>query len=94
MAFSEDLTVFFDLQGFGVPVTHEGITGIGVLNTPSEMIADGVVLTTDYKLMVESSAFNNFQYKDNVIVDGVTYQVREPVLLDDGKITEVMLMKV
>jgi len=52
------------------------------------------VLTTDYKLMVESSAFNNFQYKDDVIVDGVAYQVREPVLLDDGKITEVMLMKV
>ena len=94
MAFSEDLAVFFDLQGFGVPVTHEGITGVGVLNTPSEMIADGVVLTTDYKLMVESSAFNNFRYKDKVIVDGVVYQVREPVLLDDGKITEVMLMKV
>jgi hypothetical protein len=54
MAFTEDLSVFFDLQGFGVPVVHEGVTGVGILDMPSEIMADGVVLSTDYKLTVRS----------------------------------------
>jgi hypothetical protein len=94
MAFTEDLSVFFDLQGFGVPVVHEGVTGVGILDMPSEMLADGVVLSTDYKLTVRSAVFNEFLSGDTVTVDGVSYKVRNPSLVDDGKITEVMLMRV
>jgi hypothetical protein len=94
MAFTEDLSVFFDLEGFGVPVVHEGITGVGILDTPSEVLADGVVLSTDYKLTVRTGVFNEFLSGDTLTVDGVSYKVRNPSMMDDGKITEVMLMKV
>lgn len=94
MAFTEDLSVFFDLQGFGVPVVYKGITGVGILDMPSEILADGVVLSTDYKLTVQSSVFAEFLNGDTVTVDGKAYKVRNPSLVDDGKITEVMLMKV
>jgi len=93
MAFTEDLSVFFDLEGFGVPVVHEGITGAGILDMPSEMLADGVVLSTDYKLTVRTGVFNEFLSGDTLTVDGVSYKVRNPSMMDDGKITEVMLMK-
>ena len=94
MAFTEDLSVFFDLEGFGVPVVHEGITGVGILDMPSEMLADGVVLSTDYKLTVRTGVFNESLSGDTLTVDGVSYKVRNPSMMDDGKITEVMLMKV
>ena len=93
MAFNEDLSVFFDPNGFGVPVLHKGIEGVGILDMPSEIMADGVVLSTDYKLTVQSGVFNEFLSGDSVTVDGVGYKVRNPLLADDGKITEVMLMR-
>jgi hypothetical protein len=43
---------------------------------PSEIIADGVVLTTDYKLTCESSKFKNLLHSDAIAVDGVNYTVR------------------
>lgn len=94
MAFSEDLSIFFDLQGFGVPVIHKHVSGIGILDMPSEILADGMVLSTDYKLTVQTNAFGQFSSGDSVTVDGIPYKVRNPNLVDDGKITEVMLMKV
>ena len=45
MAFTEDLDLF--LADFGVPVSAGGVTGIGIFDMPSEIVADGVVLTTD-----------------------------------------------
>jgi hypothetical protein len=52
------------------------------------------VLSTDYKLTVRTGVFNEFLSGDTLTVDGVSYKVRNPSMMDDGKITEVMLMKV
>lgn len=93
MAFTEDLDVFFSTEGFGVSVTKGSITGVGILDMPSEVIADGVVLTTDYKLLVKTSDFSSITRGDAMTVDGTAYTVREPVLMDDGKITQVFLMR-
>ena len=60
---------------------------------PSEIIADGVVLTTDYKLTCESSKFGGLLHSDSVSVDGSDYTVRTASLIDDGKFVELMLMK-
>ena len=91
MAFTEDLSVF--VADFGVPVSAGGKNGLGILDMPSEMIADGVVLTTDYQLTVVTSDFSSFIAGDNVTVDGLSYKVRSPELIDDGKFTKVMLMR-
>lgn len=88
---TEDLDLF--LGDFGVPVTSGAITGMGILDMPSQVVADGMVLTTDYKLTVKTSQFGGLLYGDGVTVDGVNYQVREAMKVDDGRFTELMLTK-
>lgn len=92
MAFTDDLDIF--LADFGVTVTNGIVTGVGVLDMPSEMIADGVVLTTDYKLTVKTSDFGGLLYGDGLTVNGVNYTVRNAMLVDDGSFTELSLMKI
>jgi hypothetical protein len=93
MAFTEDLSVFLSSADFAVPVVSGSTSGLGILDMPSEIIADGVVLTTDYKLTCESSKFGSLLHSDAVSVDGVNYTVRSANLIDDGKFVELMLMK-
>ena len=93
MAFTEDLSVFLAIDDFGVCVKSGAIEGIGILDMPSEIIADGVVLTTDFKLTCLTSQFGNLLHSDKVTVDNVNYTVRSANLLDDGKFVELMLMK-
>ena len=91
MALTEDLSVF--LADFGVICTSGAVTGLGLLDMPSELVADGVVLSTDYKLICLASEFGNLKYADTITVAGATYTVRETLLIDDGKFCEVMLLK-
>ena len=92
--FQEDLDAFFDTPGFTVPVVFGSTTGVGYFDTPSEIIANGLVLTTDYSVVVKTSDFSSVSQGDTLTVDSVDYTVREPMLLDDGKIMRVMLEKV
>lgn len=92
MAFSEDLDLF--LADFGVAVVSGAVSGLGILDMPSEIVADGVVLTTDYKVTVKTSQFGGLIYGAGVTVDGVNYQVREAMKVDDGSFTELMLIRV
>lgn len=91
MAFTEDLSVF--LADFGVPISAGSASGLGILDMPSEMIADGVVLTTDYKVTCLASLFGDLQYGAGVNVDGLPYTVRNVELLDDGKFCDLMLQR-
>jgi hypothetical protein len=93
MAFQEDLSVFLAIDDFGVCVKSGSIEGVGILDMPSEIIADGVVLTTDFKLTCLTSQFGSLLHSDKVTVDSVKYTVRSANLLDDGKFVELMLMK-
>lgn len=91
MALTEDLSMF--LADFGVTVTSGAVSGMGILDMPSEVVADGMVLTTDYKVTVRTSEFGGLIYGAGVTVDGVTYQVREALKVDDGNFTELMLTR-
>lgn len=91
MAFTEDLDLF--LIDFGVPVTAGAVSGIGVLDMPSEVVANGMILMTDYRLTVKASQFGGLLYGDNVTVQNAAYQVRETRLLDDGAFAEISLHK-
>jgi len=91
MAFTEDLNVF--LADFGVPISAGAASGVGILDMPSEMVADGVVLTTDYKVTCLASLFGDLQYGAGVNVDGLPYAVRSVELLDDGKFCDLMLQR-
>ena len=93
LSFTEDLDAFFDTPGFTVPVASGGTTSVGYFESPNEIIADGVVLTTDYAVVVKTSDFGSVVRGDTMTVEGTSYTVREPMMLDDGKIMRVMLMK-
>ena len=89
---SENLDAF--LVDFGVTVTDGTTTTTGVLDMPSEVIAGGMVITTDYALTVKSSAYPNLRYGDALTVSGAAYTVREVRAQDDGKFSIVYLSKV
>lgn len=89
---SENLDVF--LADFGVTVTNGAVTTTGVLDMPSEVIAGGMVITTDYALTVKSSAFPGLGYGDALTVAGAAYTVREVRAQDDGQFSTVYLSKV
>ena len=92
MAWSEDPTDF--LEDFGVSVTANGTTGLGILDMPGEYVADGRVITNEYLLRAETSKFGSVTYGDSMTVAGVAYQVREaPLLVDDGVFCLVLLTK-
>ena len=82
------------LADFGVTVTDGTTTAKGILDMPSEVIAGGMVITTDYALTVKSSAFPNLKYDDPLTVNGAAYTVREVKLQDDGVFAIVYLSKV
>ena len=93
LSFTEDLDAFFDTPGFTVPVVFGATTGVGYFESPNEIIADGVVLTTDYAVVVKTADFSTIANGDTLTVDSVDYTVRVPMVLDDGKIMRVMMMK-
>ncbi len=89
---SENLDVF--LADFGVTVTDGTTTSQGILDMPSEVIAGGMVITTDYALTVKTIAFPTLKYDDALTVNGAAYIVREAKLQDDGTFTIAYLSKV
>ena len=91
MALSENLSAF--LGDFGVSCTSGATTALGILDMPGQILADGMVISTDYQLTAKASDFGGLKYNDAITVDGVAYTVRETRLIDDDRMCEVSLMK-
>jgi hypothetical protein len=95
MAFTEDLSIFLDLDGFGVPVTSGVVSGAGILDQNSEVVLGGEATMIDYLLTVRTDQFGSLGYGDLVSVDGVSYKVEmQPQRFDDGAFCRVPLVKV
>jgi hypothetical protein len=91
MAITEDLDSF--LVDFGVSCTAGATTANGILDMPSQVISDGMVLTTDYTLTARTSNFGSLIRGDSITVDGTAYTVRETMLLDDGKFVQLGIQR-
>jgi hypothetical protein len=91
MAFTEDLDVF--LADFGVTVTSGAISGSGLLDMPGDLVADGMIITTDYSLRCEASKFSALAYGTAITVDGIGYTIRENKLIEDGVFCMITLQK-
>lgn len=87
----DDATIF--LSDFGVSVVAGAVSGLGILDMPSEIIIDGQVLSTDYTLTCETSKFGSLLYGSAITVSGVAYTVRSASLLSDGKFTVLSLQR-
>jgi len=94
MNLSTDLDIFFNTSHFAVSCTAGSTTGKGILEQPTEIIADGVVLTTDFVLTAKASDFGSLAFGSGIEVDGSMYSVRSTQLVDDGLICKLFLTKV
>jgi len=93
--FTEDLSVFLDLNGFGVPVVAGAVSGAGILDQNSEIILGGELTVIDYLLTVPTATFGALAYGDLVTVNGVSYKVEtQPQRFDDGAFCRVPLVMV
>lgn len=88
---TENLDIF--LQDFGVTCVSGGVTALAILDMPSQIVADGMVLTTDYTLTAKASDFGTLKYDTAITVAGVAYTVRDTKFVDDGKFVEIALQK-
>jgi hypothetical protein len=91
MAITEDLDIF--LADFGVSCTAGAVTANGILDMPSQILSDGMVLSTDYTLTARTSNFGTLIRGNAITVDSVAYTVRETMLIDDGKFVQIALQK-
>ena len=92
MAFTEDLDIF--LADFGDAVEYQGVLYKGILEQPDEIVADGLVMTTDYELTGKTSELGSLVFDDIISVDGDNYKVRQARKIDDGKFCLVSLNKI
>ena len=92
MAFTEDLDIF--LADFGQAVIRDGVSYKGILEEPDEIVADGLVMTTDYELTGKTSELGSLVFDDIISVDGDNYKVRQARKIDDGKFCLVSLNKI
>lgn len=81
------------LADFGVDCVAGSVTGKGILDMPSQVVAGDMVLTTDYALTAKAADFGNLIYGSEINVNGVPYTVREVRLLDDGTFCELALQR-
>jgi hypothetical protein len=94
MAFTEDLSVFLDLNGFGVPVVAGAVSGVGIFDKGGELVLNGQAVDVDYLLTVPTSTFGSLGYGDAITVDGQAYKVEyQPMEFDDGTFCRVPLIK-
>jgi hypothetical protein len=94
MAFTEDLDIFLDLDGFGVPVTAGAVSGVGILDQNSEIILGGEITIIDYLLTVPTATFGSLGYGNAITVDGTSYKCEtQPQRFDDGAFCRVSLVK-
>ena len=92
MAFTEDINTFF--VDFAEDVIYETIRYKGILEQPDELIADGIVMTTDYELTVKSSELGSLDFDTVIDVSNVKYKVRNVRKIDDGTLSKISLTKV
>ena len=92
MAFTEDINTFFG--DFSEDVFYDGTTYKGILEQPDELIADGVVLTTDYELTVKTADLGTLAFDTEIKINDVKYKVRNVRKIDDGTLCKISLTKV
>jgi len=91
MALTENLDVF--LADFGVSCTAGAVTALGVLDMPGEILAGGMVISTDYTLTAKAADFGDLLYGTQISVNGTLFTVREATLQDDGQMVQLSLQR-
>ena len=81
------------LADFGVDCVAGSITGKGILDMPTEVLAGDMVLSVDYQLTARADQFGDLEYGSEISVNGVAYTVRDSRLIDDGIMCQLSLQR-
>jgi len=93
MAFAEDLAPFFDAAGFATTATLAGEPLVGIFDTSTELVVDGV-LSQAPAFTARTSDTAAAAAGQLLVVDGVTYRVRQVLRRPpDGAITTLVLSR-
>ena len=92
MTFIESTNLFF--EHFGQDVLYKGVIYKGILEQPDEVIADGIVLTTDFELTSKQSDLGSVLFDEELEIDKNKYKVRSVRKIDDGIFCKISLSKV
>jgi len=91
MAFTEDLDIY--LEDFGDTVVYKGVVYKGILDQPDEIVANGLVMTTDYELTAKTDDLGALVFDNTLTVNGDSYRVRNTRKIDDGSFCLLSLTK-
>ena len=61
---------------FAVPVVAGGVSGLGVLDEPTTIVAGDQLISTEYVLHCKASSYSGIKAGDSVNVGGVAYTCR------------------
>ena len=93
MAFVETPDAF--LADFGKTCQiGSGSTFKGILESPADVLAGGMVISREYQLTAKTSDVSSASRGTAITVDSVNYTVRENLPIDDAVFTELILSKV
>lgn len=99
MAFTEDMSVFFNTAEFAVQATFSPSGGgaqesaLVILDAPSEPVLGGDSMSTEYAIQYSATDLPSIKRGDSGFVDGIAYKVREVRTIDDGRIKRAMLSR-
>lgn len=94
MPFAENLAVFFSATEFASVAVWSGHTANVIMDAPTQDILGGKAQSNEYAMLLPTADLPGINRGASVVVDGVTYTVREsPDLRDDGKLKHVKLTK-
>ena len=92
----DDLDIFLQ-EPFGQKVHYSGVTKIGILDMPDQILSGDMIYSTDYVLQVKTTDFTDLEIGETIKTDvnGVqtAFEVKGQRLIDDGKLTEITLSK-
>ena len=81
------------LSDFGVTVVVGGLTVKGIFDAPTNVVAEGMVLTNNYILTIKTPSAGMPVYGDAVTISGLAYAVRDARMIDDGLFCELLVSK-
>ena len=91
MPFTEDLDAFF--VDFTDEVIWDNAEYKGILEEPDQILADGVVLSTEYQLTVKTTDFASVVFDKDLVINSEAYTVRNMRKIDDGSLSIISLSK-
>jgi hypothetical protein len=91
MAFAENMAVFFNDAEFADVATWGVLTANVIFDTPTDDVLGGQAIANQYVVTLPASGLPNIARNAVVVINSVSYTVREVRLTGDGKIKELTL---